>query len=96
MSGAGWFWLGFMTCAWLATVGGVGYVIYRYVWAPWQVLRKDITGLATGLTSLKEFTEQALVSRRGTAMMTDEEIAGIERRLRRESADRNARDEATR
>jgi len=38
--------LGFMTCAWLFTLGIGGYIHWRYNYQPWKIMRKDLVALA--------------------------------------------------
>lgn len=78
------FWLGFMTAVWGATVVGVGYTIWRYVYAPWKVMRKDIAALNSvdqelrkGLADLQNALSPSRVS-----VLSDEELASLENRLR--------------
>lgn len=46
--------LGIMTAAWVFTVGGVGYAIWRYVYAPWKTMRADIRALNDEIVKLKQ------------------------------------------
>jgi hypothetical protein len=62
----------------------VPYFIWRYVYAPWKVMRKDIAALAVIDTQLKQRIEEfenALRPSRISAM-SDEQVASIENRLR--------------
>lgn len=74
------FLLGFYTAIMLA----IPYVIWRYVFVPWRVMRKDIVALMAKdqelLKRVEEF-ENALRPSRISAM-SDEQIASIENRLR--------------
>ena len=65
--------LGFMTAAWLFTVGGVSYSIYRYVYKPWTIVRKDIAALNQSLTDVR--SEMQL---RKALYVGDEDYARIE------------------
>lgn len=47
--------------AWLFTVLGVAYAIYRFVWTPWKVMRADITALHSEVKSLAEQVRRAQV-----------------------------------
>lgn len=77
------FWLGLMTASWLFTVGAVVYVMYRYVYLPWKVMRKDLAALDAKIEEVR----QTATTRRAEAM-TEEEAAFIEGRLRARSTAR--------
>ena len=65
--------LGFMTATWLFTTGGVAYAIYRYVYKPWEVVRRDITALHQANTDIR--SEMQL---RKALYVGDEDYARIE------------------
>jgi hypothetical protein len=44
--------LGFMVGAWMATLVGVAYALWRYVYGPWKVVRADIAALNERVTIL--------------------------------------------
>lgn len=57
----------------LVTAIAVGYVIYRYCYLPWRVIRADIAALNTEVAGLRQ---QAQVR-----AMTDADVARAEARL---------------
>jgi hypothetical protein len=87
------FWLGFMTCAWLVTVIGVGYTIWRYVYCPWTASRRDIVGLNDLYKKLDAKVDEALksIQTRQFEQMSDPELAAVETRLRQRSLGRIGR-----
>jgi hypothetical protein len=73
--------LGFMTCAWLAQSLAIGYVIYRYVYTPWRVVRRDQQAIGAKFADYdKQLAELngALRAKRLIDAMTDEELAQAE------------------
>lgn len=62
--------------AWLFTVIGVAYAIYRFVWQPWRVMRTDINALNEAVKALA-----AQVQRAQVLAHSDEETARIEARM---------------
>lgn len=87
MNPAAAFWLGAVSVLWAVTVVAVAYTIWRYVYSPWVVVRRDIAALNAKVDEHIKWTQETLTTRR-LAAMTDEELASIERRLRRDSAAR--------
>ena len=77
------FWLGVLTAAWLFTVGAVVYSIWKYVFLPWKVMRKDMIGLFEAIKQVQGDAQEALklVQARGMNKLTDEEIAFAEKRM---------------
>jgi hypothetical protein len=68
--------LGFMSAAWLFTTVGVAYVVYRYVYKPWTVVRADITKLAQ---DQQEIWQE--LKFRKAFYKSDEDLALSERRM---------------
>ena len=71
-----------MTCAWILTIVGGAYSVWRYVRQPWLVMRKDVVALNDRINTLgnllQEFQqEQGL--RRAMAL-DDVGVAQVERR----------------
>lgn len=60
-----------LTC-WIFTVISVVYVLWRYVYTPWIVMRKDIQNLSGMVEAMKQRPIE----------QTDEQVAMIERRLK--------------
>ncbi len=71
--------VGFSLALWLCTVGIVAYTIWRYVYNPWKVMRRDIEALRA-LTDETAATAQAANVGRKLEMFSDEELAKIEAR----------------
>ena len=65
--------LGMVIAAWPLTLGIVAYTIWRYVYSPWKIMRRDIAALAQQMESIKS----------QTIARSDEEVARIEQELRR-------------
>lgn len=82
--------VGFMTCAWLLTVGGVAYSIWRYVYCPWKVVRLDIQQIKANMAALTQKIEDGVqaINTRQFEAMTDTELAAVEQRLRSRSLGR--------
>jgi|WetSurMetagenome_2_1015567.scaffolds.fasta_scaffold15101_2 hypothetical protein len=78
------FWLGLMTACWLFTVGAIGYVLWRYAFKPWTVMRKDILALVEGLKKANERIDnfEHALSPTKVSLMSDEQLASVENRLR--------------
>jgi hypothetical protein len=75
------FWLGVMTCAWLCQSLVLAYVIYRYVYLPWKVVRRDFAAIGQKFTEYDKSFEElkgAFQAKRLIAAMTDEELAMAE------------------
>lgn len=86
-----YFALGFLTCAWVATMLGVAYVLWRFAYVPFGVVRRDVGALAAKLEEHKKWSYEAFEStRKRMSVMSEAELASIERRLRRESTMRAA------
>ena len=83
------FWLGTMTTLWVVTVGGMVYTIWRYVYSPWLVLRRDITALVGKVDALDRQVQDA--ARIKNAVMDDAEVARIERKMARRAAEAGVR-----
>lgn len=62
--------------AWLFTVLGVAYAIYKYVFAPWKVMRADVSALHVEVKNLAGQLQRAQV-----LAHDDGEIARIEARM---------------
>ena len=78
------FWLGMMTGVWGLTAVMVGYVLWRYAFKPWTVMRKDIVNLIGELKKANERIdnfEHALAPTK-VSLMSDEQLASVENRLR--------------
>lgn len=73
--------VGFFAAAWFFTLLGVGYTIYRYVFVPWKVMRKDVAALSQKVEENLAWVKQA-VSFQNTLVQTDERAAQVERTLR--------------
>ena len=70
--------------AWLFTVIGVAYAIYKYVYAPWKIMRADVSALNDAVKSLA-----AQVQRAAVLAHDDGEIARIEARMNARARARN-------
>lgn len=73
--------LGFMTAAWVFTVGGIAYATWRYVYIPWKVLRIDVKALLERHESDMAQIKAELGLRKALAL-SDEEQARAEARLK--------------
>lgn len=67
--------LGFMVAAWLFTIGGVAYTTWRYVYAPWKVMRKDIAALSEAVEGVR-----GEMKHRKALYLPDDELARMESR----------------
>ena len=78
------FWLGFMSGIWGLTAIMVGYVLWRYSFQPWIVMRKDILALVEGLKRANERIDnfEHALSPTKVSLMSDEQLASVENRLR--------------
>ena len=79
------FWLGLMTALWATSSLATVYAIWRYVYSPWLVLRRDVAALAGRIEALDRQVQDAL--RVKNAAMSDEEVARIERKFSRRAAE---------
>ncbi len=43
--------VGFMIAAWIFTLAGTAYAVWRYVYGPWKVMRTDISALQQSVHS---------------------------------------------
>lgn len=82
-------WLGFLTAIWVTMGVGVGYIVWRYVYKPWQVIRADIRNLHQLHTDLEAWVKTELGQRKALAY-TEEELALIERRTKARRASQEA------
>lgn len=64
--------------AWVFTVFAVSYVLYKYVWTPWKVVRTDITALANKVRIM----EANMNRNQAQTALSDEQTARVEARLR--------------
>jgi hypothetical protein len=83
-------WLTGLTVLLLCMAGAGTYAVWRYVFQPWKVMRRDVVALNDRLNELTQRVELTL-ARRNVEAMTDEEIAIIENRQRRDSIRRASR-----
>lgn len=81
MSEIWYVWLGGLTVAQGAGLLGTGYAIWRYVYEPWKVMRRDIAALGAQHAALKAEIEASMASRR-MDVLTDEEVALREQALK--------------
>jgi hypothetical protein len=71
-----------------------GYVLWRYAYSPFVVLRRDVGALKARQDDLERQINEALESmRRRVASFSNEELASVERRMRMESTRRAAHSE---
>ena len=84
--------LGFMVAAWIFTVGAGSYIVWRYVFKPWQVVRKDISALNQVDQKIIERLDMMEKLTAGTRIhnMTDEQLANYEMTIRSMRAERGA------
>lgn len=68
--------------AWLFTLGIVSYVLWRYAYTPWMVMRRDVAALDAKIEELRAYTKQELGLRAARAL-SDEEAARMEAATRR-------------
>lgn len=80
--------IGVCLTLWVCTVGAVSYVLWRYVFQPWKVMRKDMGSLTQKQTETQQYFETVIRPR--IEAFTDEELAMIERRLKERSRVRAA------
>ena len=73
--------LGFSAAGWLFTVLATGYVLWRYVYVPWKVVRADLVALHNALKELRVWVEGEIGQRKAIAL-SDEAIAKLERNAR--------------
>lgn len=67
---------------WLSTLLGVAYVLWRYAYTPWLVMRKDITALNQKTDDNHAWVKNEL-GLRSIRAISDEEIARAEAAQRR-------------
>lgn len=74
--------LGFMTAAWLFTLAGGAYSVYRYVRQPWIVMRKDVVALNDRINTLGDLIQQYQQEQglRRAMALDDVGVAQVERR----------------
>lgn len=70
--------------AWVFTVGGVAYALWRFSYAPFVVMRRDVAELAARVAALDRQVQDAV--RIKAAVMDDAEVARIERKYQARSA----------
>ena len=76
--------LGVALTANLATLLAVGYVLYRYAYKPWIVMRQDFKALTEALEAVRaEF--KAEIGLKNARALTDEEEARMEAVMRRQA-----------
>ena len=82
--------LGFMTATWTFTVLAFGYVIWRYVYGPWKVVRRDQQTIKelVDAQNAKLAEAVAMIHMRSAEFLGDEELAFRESRLRARSNQR--------
>lgn len=82
--------VGFSLAAWLLTLLGVGYAIWRYAFLPFGVLRRDVAALAQKAQQTDERLAelQRAVNPARVSAYSDAELAAIERRQRAAAAQR--------
>lgn len=68
--------VGFMAAAWLFTLLSVAYVMWRYVYSPWKVLRADIASLHSQIQGI----QSELRLRRAMYLGDEERLARLESR----------------
>jgi hypothetical protein len=87
---AGWYvWLGILTASNLFLIIGLVYVMWRYVYTPWKIVRKDIAALNGQCIEIRAYVDQVLTHRRSEAL-DDAEVAFRERQiLHRQEVRRN-------
>ena len=78
------FWLGVMSACWVFMAGADVYVLWRYAFTPWKVMRKDILALVEGLKKANERIDnfEHALSPTKVSLMSDEQLASVENRLR--------------
>ena len=79
--------VGFTLAAWVLTSAAVAYALWRYAYQPWRVVRADVAALNAKVDQHVAWAQATMTTRRMSSM-TDEELASVERRLRRDSASR--------
>lgn len=75
--------------AWVFTVCAVAYALWRFSYAPFIVMRRDVTELAARVAGLDRQLQDVVRVR--AAAMSDEEVARIERRYTARQAQAGAR-----
>ena len=75
--------VGISLALWFCSVLAVAYVLWRYSYTPWKVMRKDIAALSAQVEEIRQ-----LSSIRRAEVMGEEEAAFIEGRLRSRSTAR--------
>jgi hypothetical protein len=76
------FTVGILAADQLLLTAGTGYVIYRYVYQPWKVMRADIQALHTALGDFKR--EMAMeIKNRQAVFLNDQAVAAVESKQRR-------------
>lgn len=76
--------LGITFTAWVFTMAAVSYVLWRYAFKPWQIMRKDLTLLNQKVDENREWTKNEL-GLRAARVLSDEEQARMESVLRRQN-----------
>lgn len=77
--------VGISLTLWFCTTLAVAYAMYRYVFLPWKVIRKDLAALDIKIEEVRQ-----LSAIRRAEVMSDQEAAFIEERLRARSAARSS------
>lgn len=77
--------VGISLTLWLCTILAVAYILWRYSFAPWRSMRVDIKALDTKIEEVRQ-----LSAIRRAEVMSDQEAAFIEERLRARSAARSS------
>ena len=76
--------LGISLAAWVFTMVGVGYALWRYAYKPWVVMRADFKALTDALEAVRaEF--KAEIGLKNARALTDEEEARLEAVMRRQA-----------
>mgnify|MGYP001615035929 CR=1 FL=1 len=80
--------VGVALTAWLMTLVGVSYALWRYAFQPWKALRADVLALNGKVdATIAQLAEiRSLLTPARIAAMSNEELASIERRLRRDAS----------
>lgn len=84
------FWLGFVTAIQIGQALAVGYILYRYVYTPWIVMRKDFVNYKQKFETIegriRQLEDKVQID---PIVMTDDKVALAERRLRERDRVRN-------
>lgn len=79
----------FALAASLLVIVAAGYILWRYAYQPFTILRRDVAALNAKVDDTRTQLDGAMEQmRRRVGAMSDAELASIERRLRRDSAAR--------